>query len=168
MTTNWTKYLNILPRKIYKWLISIWKMFKSLIIKKMQIKTSRYFIPIRIIIIKRRQSQVLLAHACNPSCLGGWNQEDCGLRLAWPNSSQNPSPKIYWRCGTSSRGPDLQVWSPEFKPQSHQKKKKDNNVLGGCGTDGNISGRKKGHSTKKQWTKEYNINFLKKEKVNCE
>jgi hypothetical protein len=29
-----------------------------------------------------------------------------------------------WRCGSSHRVPALQVQSPEFKPQSHQKKKK--------------------------------------------
>jgi hypothetical protein len=29
-----------------------------------------------------------------------------------------------WKCGSSSRVPTLQMQSPEFKPQSHQKKKK--------------------------------------------
>jgi hypothetical protein len=29
-----------------------------------------------------------------------------------------------WRYGLSSGAPALQSWSPEFKPQSHQKKKK--------------------------------------------
>jgi hypothetical protein len=28
-----------------------------------------------------------------------------------------------WRCGSSSRAPALQMWSPEFKSQSHRKKK---------------------------------------------
>jgi hypothetical protein len=32
---------------------------------------------------------------------------------------QNNQSKTDWRCG---RAPALQVWSPEFKPQSHQKK----------------------------------------------
>jgi hypothetical protein len=29
-----------------------------------------------------------------------------------------------WKCGSSSRVLAVQAWSPEFKPQSHQKKKK--------------------------------------------
>jgi hypothetical protein len=29
-----------------------------------------------------------------------------------------------WRCGSSRKSPALQSQSPEFKPQSHQKKKK--------------------------------------------
>jgi hypothetical protein len=29
-----------------------------------------------------------------------------------------------WRCGSRGRVTDLQVWRPEFKPLSHQKKKK--------------------------------------------
>jgi hypothetical protein len=29
-----------------------------------------------------------------------------------------------WRCGLSDRVPALQKWSPKFKAQSHQKKKK--------------------------------------------
>jgi hypothetical protein len=29
-----------------------------------------------------------------------------------------------WRCGASSRTPAFQAQSPEFKPQSHKKKKK--------------------------------------------
>jgi hypothetical protein len=29
-----------------------------------------------------------------------------------------------WRCGLSDRGSALQMQSPKFKPQSHQKKKK--------------------------------------------
>jgi hypothetical protein len=33
--------------------------------------------------------------------------------------------KMDWRCGSSSTAPALQVQSPKFKPQSHQKKKKD-------------------------------------------
>jgi hypothetical protein len=33
-----------------------------------------------------------LAHACNPSYLGGWNKEDHGSKPAWANSSLDPSP----------------------------------------------------------------------------
>jgi hypothetical protein len=32
---------------------------------------------------------------------------------------------VGWKCGSSSRVPALQAWSPWFKPQSHQKKKKE-------------------------------------------
>jgi hypothetical protein len=32
--------------------------------------------------------------------------------------------KMDWRCGSSGGMPALEVQSPEFKPQSHQKKKK--------------------------------------------
>jgi hypothetical protein len=39
-------------------------------------------------------SQVLVAHTYNPRYLGGWDQEDCGSRPAWANSSQNPISKI--------------------------------------------------------------------------
>jgi hypothetical protein len=60
--------------------------------------------------------------------LGGWDQEDFDLRPAWANL-WNPSPnlqnnqnKMDWRCGSSSRLPGLQVWSPQFKSQSHQNK----------------------------------------------
>jgi hypothetical protein len=35
-----------------------------------------------------------------------------------PNNSQR---KIDWRCGSNGRVNTLQVQSPEFKPQSHQK-----------------------------------------------
>jgi hypothetical protein len=33
-----------------------------------------------------------------------------------------------WRCGSSSRAPALQAQNPEFKSQSHQKKKKENTI----------------------------------------
>jgi hypothetical protein len=38
-------------------------------------------------------STVLVAHACNPSYSGGRNQEDCGLKPAQANSSQDPVSK---------------------------------------------------------------------------
>jgi hypothetical protein len=40
-----------------------------------------------------------------------------------PNLQNNQS-KMDWRCGSSDRIPALQAQSPEFKPQSHQKKRK--------------------------------------------
>jgi hypothetical protein len=38
--------------------------------------------------------QVLVAHARNPSYVGGWDQEDHGLRPAWAKSSWDPISKI--------------------------------------------------------------------------
>jgi hypothetical protein len=35
-----------------------------------------------------------VAHACNPSYLGGRDQEDHSLKPAWANSSQDPVSKI--------------------------------------------------------------------------
>jgi hypothetical protein len=35
-------------------------------------------------------SQVLVAHACNPSYSGGRDQEDRGSKPAWANSSTRP------------------------------------------------------------------------------
>jgi hypothetical protein len=37
--------------------------------------------------------------------------------------------KVDWRGGSSTRVPALQVQSPEFKPQSYQKKKRKENVI---------------------------------------
>jgi hypothetical protein len=39
-------------------------------------------------------SQVLVAHACNPSSSGGRDQENYGLKPAWANGSQDPISKI--------------------------------------------------------------------------
>jgi hypothetical protein len=36
--------------------------------------------------------QVPVAHAYNPSSLGGWDQEDCSSRPAQVNSLWDPSP----------------------------------------------------------------------------
>jgi hypothetical protein len=66
-----------------------------------------------------------------PIILTTWEAEirRISLRPAQANSSQDPhqqnnQSKMDWRCGSSGRGPVLQVQSPELKPQSHQKKKK--------------------------------------------
>jgi hypothetical protein len=37
---------------------------------------------------------VPVAHACNPSYLRGWDQEDHSLRLAWENSLWDPISKV--------------------------------------------------------------------------
>jgi hypothetical protein len=41
-----------------------------------------------------------------------------------------------WRCGSSNRVPALQVQSPDFKPQSHQKKKKKELLMTWVAKDG--------------------------------
>jgi hypothetical protein len=33
---------------------------------------------------------------------------------------QTNQSKMDWKCGSSSRAPALQIWSPEFKPHFHQ------------------------------------------------
>jgi hypothetical protein len=59
-----------------------------------------------------------VAHTCNPSYLGGWDQEDCGSRPVWAKPHlQNNQSKMNWRYG--GRIPALQARSPEFKPQLH-------------------------------------------------
>jgi hypothetical protein len=80
--------------------------------------------------IKHRwKSGVWEAHTCYPNYLGGWDQEDHGSRSAWANNSQRPHlqnnhSKMDWQCTSCGREPAMQVWSPEFKLQSHQLKKK--------------------------------------------
>jgi hypothetical protein len=70
-----------------------------------------------------------VAHACNPSSLGGWDLEDCDLRPAWANSSwdpqlQNNQSEMDWRCGSNCRTPAFQVPSPEFETSVPLKKRK--------------------------------------------
>jgi hypothetical protein len=40
--------------------------------------------------VKKKKSQVLVAHACNPSYSGSRDQEDRGLKPAQANSSARP------------------------------------------------------------------------------
>jgi hypothetical protein len=63
-----------------------------------------------------------VAHACNPSDLGGRDQEDHGLKPAWANSLRDPISKIPI---TKRAGGVAQGEGPEFKPQYHEKKKKE-------------------------------------------
>jgi hypothetical protein len=65
-----------------------------------------------------------MAHTCNPSYSGGYDQEGYSLKPAWANSfrdsiSPNPSQK---RTGGVTQGVGT-----EFKPQYCKKKKKDSN-----------------------------------------
>jgi hypothetical protein len=57
-----------------------------------------------------------VAHAYNPSYLGGRDQEDHGLKPAWANSSERSYLKN--RAGGVAQGE-----GPEFKPSSAQQKK---------------------------------------------
>jgi hypothetical protein len=61
-----------------------------------------------------------VAHACNPSYLGGRDQEVCGLKPAQANTSGHPISKIpnIKRAGGVAQGV-----CHEFKPQYHKKQK---------------------------------------------
>jgi hypothetical protein len=77
----------------------------------------------------RKWGRTLLAHTYNLSSLGLRHQEDFGSRPALENSSGDPVLKVSnaekgWWSGWSDTAPMLQVWSPEFKPQYCEKKKK--------------------------------------------
>jgi hypothetical protein len=79
-------------------------------------------------LLKMDKCQTPMAHFCNPSYFRGWDLKDCSSRPVQPNSSWDPISKMYWRCGSSSRIPALQVQNPEFKPQSHTHTKKEQNI----------------------------------------
>jgi hypothetical protein len=70
----------------------------------------------------KKCSQVLVAHACNPSYSGGRNQEDCSSKPAWENSLWDPISKNPLQEGA---GGVAQGEGPEFKHQYHKKKKKE-------------------------------------------
>jgi hypothetical protein len=71
-------------------------------------------------------SLVPVAHSCNPSCSGGRDQEDCGSKPAWANSSQDPISKIPI---TKRADGVAQDEGPEFKPQDHEKQQQQQNVF---------------------------------------
>jgi hypothetical protein len=58
-----------------------------------------------------------VAHACNPSYSGGRDPEDCCLKTAWKNSSQDAILKIP---ATKRAHGVAQSESPEFKFQYHK------------------------------------------------
>jgi hypothetical protein len=71
-----------------------------------------------------------VADTYNQSYSSGRDQEDHSLRPAWENSSQDPISKTPNRkkgrqSGSSGRGLTYQVWGLEFKPQYHQKERKE-------------------------------------------
>jgi hypothetical protein len=59
-----------------------------------------------------------MAHACNPSCSGGRDQEDQGSNLVWANSLQDPILK------KPTKKKKKKGWWSGFKPQYWGKKKK--------------------------------------------
>jgi hypothetical protein len=65
-------------------------------------------------------SKITNTHSCNPSYLGGRDQEDCSLTPAQANSLGEPILKnpLQKRADGVAQGV-----GPEFKPQYHQKKK---------------------------------------------
>jgi hypothetical protein len=65
--------------------------------------------------IQNRNSQVLVAHACNPSYSGGKDQEDRGTKPARENSLRDPilkNPSEKKKAGGVTQGV-----GPEFKTQ---------------------------------------------------
>jgi hypothetical protein len=68
-----------------------------------------------------KKGQAPVTYTCNPSYLGGRDQEDCSSKLAQANSSQDPISKIP---NTKRAGGVAQGVGPEFKHQCHKKKKK--------------------------------------------
>jgi hypothetical protein len=76
---------------------------------------------------ERQTSQALVAHTHNPSYLGGRDQEDGGSKPAWANSSKDP---ILKKPITEKAGGVAWGVGPEFKPQYHtQKDKQDGQTL---------------------------------------
>jgi hypothetical protein len=65
-------------------------------------------------------SQVLVAHACNPSYSGGRDQEDRGSKPAWANSSTRSClKKPFTKIGLVEW---LKVKALSSSPQYHKKK----------------------------------------------
>jgi hypothetical protein len=69
--------------------------------------------------LKNQNSRASVAHACNPSYLGGTDHEDHGSKPARANSSRNPISKIPI---TKRAGRVVPGEGPEFKPHYHKKK----------------------------------------------
>jgi hypothetical protein len=66
-------------------------------------------------------SQVPVTHTCNPSFSGSRDQEDCGSKSAWANSSWDPILKILITKGLAEW---LKVKALSTSPSTAKKKKK--------------------------------------------
>jgi hypothetical protein len=66
-------------------------------------------------------SQVLVAHACNPSYSGGRDQEDHGLKPIWANSSHDHLEKPFTKIGLVEW---IKVKALSSSPSTTKKKKK--------------------------------------------
>jgi hypothetical protein len=65
-----------------------------------------------------RGSLVLVTHSCNLSYSGARDQEDCGSKPAWENSSQDP----IWKKPITKKG--LVEWLKVYAPSTGKKKTK--------------------------------------------
>jgi hypothetical protein len=68
---------------------------------------------------------VPVTHACNPSYIGGSDQEDHSSKPAQANSSRGPISKIH---NTKIAGGLAQGVGPESKPQYKKEKNRANNI----------------------------------------
>jgi hypothetical protein len=76
----------------------------------------------------------MVANTCTPNYLGGWDEEDCSLRPAQTNSSQDPITKITrakWTGGVALRSVNTWVQNP-VPPPTKKQSECDQNVLCVC------------------------------------
>jgi hypothetical protein len=77
----------------------------------------------------KTNSQVPVAHGCNPSYSGGRDQEDHGLTLAWVNSSEGPYlEKAFTKIGLVEW---LKVMTPSSNPVLQKQTNKTNQTKQG-------------------------------------
>jgi hypothetical protein len=65
-----------------------------------------------------------VVHICNPSYSGGRDQEDRSSKSSWAKGALSPKNSIQKRAGGVAQGE-----SPEFKPQYHNKIKREFHVI---------------------------------------
>jgi hypothetical protein len=74
---------------------------------------------------QKSNSQVLVAHTCNPSYTGGRDQEDRSLKLAWTNSLRDPISKKNITKRGSWSGSRCKPWVQTSVPQKKKKREKE-------------------------------------------
>jgi hypothetical protein len=77
-----------------------------------------------------------MAHACNPSYSRGRDQEDCGSKPSWANSSQDPISKNHITKNWLVEWLKVKVLSSSLSTAKKKKKKK----KGGRGDEGEWEG----------------------------